>query len=38
MQPYLLTLIVVIVATFILRAKHIGVPKELALPFFREER
>ena len=38
MQPYLLTLIVVIVATFLLRAKHIGAPKELGLPFFREER
>jgi simple sugar transport system permease protein len=38
MQPYLLTLIVVVVATFIVRARHIGVPKELALPFYREER
>ena len=38
MQPYLLTLIVVIVATFVVRAKHIGVPRELALPFYREER
>jgi simple sugar transport system permease protein len=38
MQPYLLTLVVVIIATLIVRFKHIGVPKELGLPFSREEK
>lgn len=38
MQPYLLTFIVVVIATLIVRFKHIGVPKELGLPFSREEK
>jgi simple sugar transport system permease protein len=38
MQPYLLTFVVVIIATLIVRVKHIGVPKELGSPFSREEK
>jgi len=38
MQPYLLTFIVIIVATLIVRAKHIGAPKELGIPYAREEK
>ena len=38
MQPYLLTLIVVIAATIIVRAKHIGTPRELGVPYAREEK
>jgi len=38
MQPYLLTFIVIVLATVIVRAKHIGVPKELGIPFSREEK
>jgi len=38
MLPYLLTLVVIIIATILLRVKHIGVPKELGKPFSREEK
>lgn len=38
MQPYLLTFIVMVIATVILRVRHIGVPKELGVPFSKEER
>lgn len=38
MQPYLLTFIVVIVATVIVRVRHIRVPKELGIPFSKEEQ
>lgn len=38
MQPYLLTLVVIVLATVIVRVKHIGVPKELGVPFSNEER
>lgn len=38
MLPYLLTLIVIIVATVIVRVKHIGVPRELGRPFSKEEK
>ena len=38
MQPYLLTFIVIIIATLIVRAKHIGAPKELGIPYSREEK
>lgn len=38
MLPYLLTLIIIIIATVILRIRHIGVPKELGKPFFKEEK
>jgi len=38
MFPYLLTLIIIIIATVILRVRHIGVPKELGKPFFKEEK
>ncbi|MGC9125593.1 MAG: ABC transporter permease, partial [Caldisericaceae bacterium] len=38
MQPYFLTLIVVIISTLIVRFKHLGVPRELGLPFSREEK
>jgi simple sugar transport system permease protein len=37
MQPYLLTFIVIILATVIVRVRHIGVPKELGIPFSNEE-
>lgn len=30
--------IVIVLATVIVRAKHIGVPKELGIPFSREEK
>jgi simple sugar transport system permease protein len=35
MQPYLLTLVVVVIATLFLRARHIGVPRELGVPYER---
>jgi simple sugar transport system permease protein len=38
MLPYLLTLIVIIVATLIVRVKHISAPKELGTPYNREEK
>ncbi len=38
MQPYLLTFIVIVIASLIVRLKHIGVPRELGLPFSREEK
>ncbi len=38
MQPYLLTLIVVVGATIVLRKRHIGTPRELGVPYDREER
>ena len=38
MQPYLLTFILIIVATLLVKAKHIGVPKELGIPYAREEK
>jgi len=36
MQPYLLTFVVVIIATIILRKRHIGTPRELGIPYVRE--
>jgi ABC-type uncharacterized transport system permease subunit len=38
MLPYLLTLIVIIIATLIVRVKHISAPKELGSPYNREEK
>jgi len=38
MQPYLLTLLVVIAATIIVRTRHIGTPGELGVPYAREEK
>ena len=38
MQPYLMTFIVVIAATIILRKRHIGTPRELGIPYSREEK
>jgi len=38
MLPYLLTLIVIIIATLIVRVKHISAPKELGIPYNREEK
>lgn len=38
MQPYFLTFILIIVATLLVKAKHIGVPKELGIPYAREEK
>ncbi len=38
MQPYFLTFVVIIIATLIVRAKHIGAPKELGIPYSREEK
>ena len=38
MQPYLLTFILIIVATLLVKAKYIGAPKELGIPYAREEK
>jgi ABC-type uncharacterized transport system permease subunit len=38
MQPYLLTFIVIVIASVIVRVRHIGVPKELGIPYSREEK
>ncbi len=38
MLPYLLTLIVIIIATLIVRVKHISAPRELGIPYNREEK
>lgn len=38
MQPYFLTFILIIVATLLVKAKHIGAPKELGVPYAREEK
>jgi simple sugar transport system permease protein len=38
MQPYLLTFIIIIIATLIVRARHLGAPKELGTPYAREEK
>ncbi|HQJ56190.1 MAG TPA: ABC transporter permease [Caldisericia bacterium] len=38
MLPYLITFIIITFATIFVRLKHIGVPKELAKPFSREEK
>jgi general nucleoside transport system permease protein len=38
MLPYFLTFILIIVATLLVKAKHIGVPKELGIPYAREEK
>ncbi|MCD6106953.1 MAG: ABC transporter permease [Caldisericaceae bacterium] len=38
MQPYLLTFIIIIIATLIVRARHLGAPKELGTPYSREEK
>jgi ABC-type uncharacterized transport system permease subunit len=38
MLPYLLTFIVIIIATLIVRVKHISAPKELGSPYNREEK
>ncbi len=38
MLPYLLTLIVIVVATLIVRVRHISAPKELGIPYNREEK
>ncbi len=38
MQPYLMTFIVVIAATIVLRKRHIGTPRELGIPYSREEK
>lgn len=36
MQPYLLTLILIIIGTLLLKSKHIEGPKELGVPYFKE--
>jgi ABC-type uncharacterized transport system permease subunit len=38
MQPYFLTFLVIVIATVIVRMRHIGVPKELGIPYSREEK
>ncbi len=38
MLPYLLTLIVIVVATLIVRVRHISAPRELGVPYNREEK
>lgn len=38
MQPYFLTFILIIVATLLVKAKHISAPKELGIPYAREEK
>jgi ABC-type uncharacterized transport system permease subunit len=37
MLPYVTTLVVVIIATLIVRVRHVGAPKELGKPYAREE-
>lgn len=36
--PYLTTFIVIIIATLIVRVRHVGTPKELGIPYAREEK
>lgn len=36
MQPYFLTLILIIISTLLVKSKHIEGPKELGVPYFRE--
>ena len=36
MQPYFLTLILIIISTLLIKSKHIKGPKELGSPYFRE--
>lgn len=38
MMPYLVTFIVIIVATLIVRVRHLGTPRELGVPYVREEK
>ncbi len=38
MLPYLLTFIVIIAATLVVRVKHISTPKELGIPYSREDK
>ncbi len=38
MLPYLLTLIVIIIATLVVRVKHISAPHDLGIPYNREEK
>jgi simple sugar transport system permease protein len=38
MLPYLTTFVVIIVATLIVRVRHVGTPKELGVPYAREDR
>ncbi len=38
MLPYLLTFIVIVIATLVVRMKHISAPKELGIPYNREEK
>lgn len=36
--PYLMTFFVIVVASLIVRVRHIGTPKELGIPYSREEK
>jgi len=38
MLPYLVTFVVIIIATVIVRVRHVGTPKELGIPYVREEK
>jgi simple sugar transport system permease protein len=38
MLPYVTTFAVIIVATLIVRVHHVGTPKELGIPYAREEK
>ena len=37
MQPYLITLILMTLATLSVKAKYMGIPRELGIPYAREE-
>jgi len=38
MLPYLTTFIVIVIASLIVRVRHLGTPKELGIPYAREEK
>ncbi|AEA34202.1 ABC transporter permease [Hippea maritima] len=38
MMPYLVTFIVIVISSIIVKTKHIRPPKELGIPYFREEK
>ncbi|WP_025270457.1 ABC transporter permease [Hippea sp. KM1] len=38
MLPYLVTFIVIVISSIIVKTKHIRPPKELGIPYFREEK
>ncbi len=38
MLPYVTTFVVIIIATLIVRVRHVGTPRELGVPYAREEK